>query len=202
MIVPFFIAIRLHKFIFSIWFYANTVYRTRDSKAMKFFFFNWIRDMSSAVLLENGLALVYLFRIYSVLISISMSMVVFYQCNAHSFMFSNVKLSSMLIYNFDNFHNLKYDNSHLLLVIVYQFVCLIHFYNYPAFSKNKQIFDSIFILSDLKLGDADEIKTCERQAFQSNFVRVFINFDTQSENYYKNRYFMENEFYPKLSDVK
>jgi len=169
---------------------------------MNFIIFNWIRDISSAVLIDDGLALIYLYRIYSVLICVFMSMVIFYQCNAHSFMFSNVKLTSMLIYNYDNFQRLKYDNSHLLLVIVYQFVCLIHFYNYPAFSKNKQIFDSIFILSDLKLGDADEIKTCERQAFQSNFVKVFINFDTQSENYYRHRYFIENEFYPKLSEVR
>jgi hypothetical protein len=202
-ISPLIITILIQKVIFSFFFYAIVIESEiyKNMKPMQFFQFNLLSDISSAVFNSNGLALIYLFRIYSVLISITMSMVFFYECNAHSFLFSNAKLSSLLIYKNNNFQSLKVDNSNLLLVIVYQFVCSIHLYNYPAFSKIKQIFDSIFVLNDLKLGDDKEIKTCERQAFDSKFVKVFINFDTQSEFYYKYRYFLESDFYPRLSEV-
>jgi hypothetical protein len=192
-IIPLLLAIILQKFTFSIFFYAVTI-RSKfyPENNNNFFFYNMFRGISNSVFTKNGLAYIYLFRIYSVVICSLLSLLLFYIYNQYSFIFSSEKIITFLVYK-DNGGNLNYlnlANRFLLNLIIYQIVTLLYFYSYPNFNKNKQIFDCVFVLYDLKLIlSLDVEKTCEKDAFESKFVKDFTNFDTQSYYYYKNKHF-------------
>ena len=55
---------------------------------------------------------------------------------------------------------------------------------YPSWKRHKVVFDSIFILLDMKNDDNVE-ENYERQALESNFVKIYTNFDSQSIEFYK-----------------
>lgn len=205
-IVPLLIAIILQKFTFSIFFYAVSIKsKSYLEISNNFLFYNMFRGISNCVFTKNGLAYIYLFRIYSVVICSLLSLLLFYFYNQYSFIFSSEKIITFLVYK-ENGMNLNYINvvnKYLLNLIIYQIVSLLYFYSYPNFNKNKQIFDSVFVLYDLKLIlSLDVEKTCEKDAFQSKFVKDFTNFDTQSYFYYKNKHYDRERKYPNFTDVR
>jgi len=148
---------------------------------------NLFRNIKTAVLKEGGLAYIYLIRTYTLFFSIIFSMIIFYFVNSHLFLFTPNDLRTLIIYNEDTMHyeylkfwvNIQIVN---LLCIIMQ---LIFFFNYPKFTKTKQIFDSIFTLYDLKIINSLEIEsTCEKDVLESRFILNFLNFDYQSEIYH------------------
>jgi len=194
--------ILLTNFIFrllsSFFFYAN--YVENPVKTKSFLFKNFFSDIDYVVFSENGVANLYLFRIYNIVVSVICSLILLFYYNKYSFMFSNEENIVMLVYQGDNVERLRFINYILWLQIVYLFISLSCFYQYPQFSKIKQIFDSLFLLYDQKVIDTLESElfldeesqknkgTNEKDALKSNFAKLLINFDPQSEMFYRFRH--------------
>lgn len=159
-----------------------------------FFFIYYTRCFSgiqSAIIKANGLALLYLFRVYSVLISIIFSLVIFAGNSMYHFAFSDPNIISFFIYKTtditDSLNSFGYK---ILILLLFQIVLISDFASYPKWNKNKQIFDSLFVLSDLKMMDNDVDKnnmSYEKEALESNFVKLYTNYDNQSEICYKKK---------------
>jgi len=174
-------------------FYSNTLAiqqdRGKKSKANNFSNFNFLfknlfRNIKIAVLKNGALAYIYLIRIYSLFFTVLLSMVCLYLVNSHLFFFSASKLRVLLVYNPNESHteSLKFYLRFMFVNIVFLFMQLVHFFNYPKFSKTRQVFDSIFILYDKKIINSLDINsTCEKDVLESLFIREFLNFDYQSE---------------------
>jgi len=191
-IFPIIVYVIYSKIIFwSIFYSHNTEFKdfnTGETKFKKNFAMgNLFRNIKTAVLKEGGLAYIYLIRTYTLFFSIIFSMIIFYFVNSHLFLFTPNDLRTLIIYNEDTMHyeylkfwvNIQIVN---LLCIIMQ---LIFFFNYPKFTKTKQIFDSIFTLYDLKIINSLEIEsTCEKDVLESRFILNFLNFDYQSEIYH------------------
>ncbi len=202
-LTPFVLSCVLQKVIFYFFFYATTITQTKNPNHQQFKFFsrNIFRNVTHSVFNRNGLALIYLFRVYSVTLTTIFSMIFFFYYNVYSFFFTSNDIITFCVYKDENSQNLKYLNIYLLLLIVYQLTALLYFYSYPIFNKHKQIYDSIFILYDLKSIQTLEVeKTCEKEAFESEFVKDFVNFDTQSYYFYERKHFDERIF-PNFTEV-
>lgn len=159
-----------------------------------FFFIYYTKCFSgiqSAIIKTNGLALLYLFRVYSVLITIILSLVIFAINSMFHFAFSDPKIISFFIYKTtDITDNLNCFGYKILILLLFQIVLISDFASYPKWNKNKQIFDSLFVLSDLKMMDNDIDKnnmSYEKEALESNFVKLYTNYDNQSEICYRKK---------------
>lgn len=154
---------------------------------IEFSFFNMLRNIKGVVLRNGALAYIYLIRIYMLFFTVIIVMIFFYFLNRHLFFFSPNHLRSLLIYNSNENHydNLKFYIKIELVVLVFLSMQLIYFFNYPKFSKTKQIFDTIFTLYDMKIINSLNIETtCEKDVLESLFITEFLNFDFQSEIYH------------------
>ena len=119
--------------------------------------------------------------------------------NKYSFVFSGEEYLTFLVYQEGNTNEIKFFNYILCIQILNIFVSLSYFYHYPHFSKIKEIFDSLFLLYDQKIIDTldsdvqndEEAQKCrvtnEKEALKSNFAKLLINFDPQSELFYRYR---------------
>jgi hypothetical protein len=206
---PILIYVVYSKIIFWSIFYAHHTeikdYNTGEIKFEKnFAMANLLRNVKTAVFKDGGLAYIYLIRTYTLFFSIIFSMIIFYFVNSHLFLFSPNDLRSLILYNEETMHNesLKVWLNIQIVNLIFMVMQLIFFFNYPKFTKTKQIFDSIFTLYDLKIINSLEIKsTCEKDVLESRFIINFLNFDYQSEIYH----FIGNglEFHSSiLSEVK
>lgn len=180
------------KIFFWSFFYSNFIL-IQDAKSNEekwdfhFLFKNLFRNIKLAVLRDGALAYIYLLRIYCLLFTIIFSMVLFYFVNGDLYFYSSNKLLAILVYNPNELHaeNLKFYLKIIIVNIIFLDMQIIHFFNYPKFSKTRQVFDSLFILYDMKLINSLDIKsTCEKDVLQSLFIKEFLNFDFQSEIYH------------------
>ena len=187
-IFPLFLSGLLFRLANYIFFYAHSIENLVKTKTNTFFFKNFISYINYAVFTENGMAYLYLFRIYNIVISVIFSLILLFYYNKYSFIFSSEDLLSFVVYQNKNTDQIKYFNFILCLQIIYLTVNLSYFYHYPQFSKIKQIFDSLFMLYDQKIIDTLENETTnEKEALKSNFAKLLINFDHQSELFYRYR---------------
>ena len=196
-ILPLFLANLIFRIFNSIFFYAN--YIENHIKTNTFFSKNLLSHINFCVIAENGLAYLYLFRIYNIITSVLFSLVLMFHYNKYSFVFSGDEYLIFVVYQGNNTNEIKFYNFILCLQINYLFVSLSHFYHYPQFSKIKEIFDSLFLLYDQKIIDTLESDvlndeeaqlsrvTNEKEALKSNFAKLLINFDPQSELFYRYR---------------
>ena len=136
---------------------------------------------------RNGMAQIFLFRVYNSKISMLISLVLFIFYSKSAQFFTKPSVVNSLAYNEANLKTLKIWTWFLCVNVVYSFISLIDFYYFPKFSIQKQVYDSLFLLNDDKLLNSDEsnvLETCERSVLESYFINEFINFDPQSEYYY------------------
>lgn len=208
-LIPIIIYLLFSKVIFWTVFYSQYI-EIRDENDenvlfVKNFIYNKLfSNIKSVVLKDGALAYIYLLRIYSLIYSVIISMVLFLLINHHLFFFTDNSLRALLIYNTEQKHSdsLKLYIQIQLVNIVFLIMQLLYFFNYPKFSKTKQVFDYIFTLYDMKIMNSLGIeRTCEKDVLESNFIVEFLNFDSQSEKFY----YSENgiEFYrSNLSEVK
>jgi hypothetical protein len=189
---PILIYVIYSKIIFWSIFYAHHTeikdYNTGEIKFEKnFAFINLLRNVKTAVFKEGALAYIYLIRTYTLFFSIIFSMIIFYLINSNLFLFTTNDLRSLILYNEEIMHNesLKSWLNIQIVNLIFIIMQLIFFFNYPKFTKTKQIFDSIFTLYDLKIINSLEIEsTCEKDVLESRFIVNFLNFDYQSEIYH------------------
>ncbi len=113
-------------------------------------------------------------------------MFIFYFNVDNVYTFTEDSKQTFLMYRESKINGLAYFNEYLVLSNVYLIVSLLYFLNFPLFNKHRQIFDSIFLLYDCKYYDTI---TCEKQALENTYTSYFINFDGQSELYYKYSYY-------------
>jgi hypothetical protein len=206
LVIPVFSLAFIFKLWFSLFYYSWSCTNTFGPIGFKiripFFWTNCLRSINNAIFEKNGLAYIYLFRVYSLILTVCFSMLLFILYNPYAYLFSSERITTYLVYHDNNNEHLRNYNHTLSLLIIYQFMLLLFFYNYPTFSKTKQVFDPIFCLYDLRVMDALEVdKTCEKEVFESEFVMRFINFDTQSTYFYEYRHF-EGDGFPIYSEVK
>ena len=187
-LIPIVLYLFLVKILFYFFFYSKNLGNLREKEdSFDFSVKNIFRNIKSAVLKDKSLAYIYLFRIYNLFITLLFSMLIFYFLNSNLFVFSDKNIKTFLIYNSEKKSDIKlqYFLNIQIVSLVYLFMQIIHFFNYPRFQKTKQIFDSIFVLYDLRLMNSLEIeKTCEKQVLESAFIVDFLNFDSQSELFY------------------
>jgi len=191
-VLPISIYLIYSKIIFWLFLYSQTV-SINDRKTKKvlitidFSFFNMMRNIKGVVLKNGALAYIYLLRIYTLFFTVLLSMIMFFIINRHLYFFSPNNLRVLLVYNTNENHseNLNFYFRLQLVNIVFLLMQLIYFFNYPKFSKTKQIFDSLFILYDMKIINSLNIETtCEKDVLESSFITEFLNFDFQSEIYH------------------
>jgi hypothetical protein len=193
-VIPCMIALVQFKLIFYFFFHKNRITnKINDStKTITFIIHNFLTGVQFGVFDENGIAFIYLFRIYSILIITFASFLIFTLNITHDFMFSSTNILSYLIYKDNQVDVIMFYDNFLIYTIDYLFIVLIFFFNYPLFNKYKQIYDSLFTLYDSKIHEHGQPETCEKDALSSRYTTYFINFDTQSEFYY--RYFYYTRF--------
>jgi len=191
-ILPISIYLIYSKIIFWFFLYSQTVC-INDRKTKKtlmkkdFSLFNMMRNIKGVVLKNGALAYVYLIRIYTLFFTVLLSILLFYITNRDLYFFSPNNLRALLVYNEKENHsdNLKYYIKFQSINVIFILMQLIYFFNYPKFSKTKQIFDSLFILYDMKIINSLNIKTtCEKDVLESAFISEFLNFDFQGEIYH------------------
>jgi hypothetical protein len=188
-VIPLFTAFALMKIMTYTFISANIIMNRPVKKGIRitFFFKNLFCGLNQGVIKENGLRYIYLFRIYSLLLVAIVSMILFIAYSTNSYLFSSDKISALLIYkDTTSSRSLITINGYLILTIIYLFVLLFNFFNYPVFNKFKQVFDSIFTLYDSKISFNTSLnhETCEKEGLESRFTTYYTNFDTQSELYY------------------
>ena len=151
-----------------------------NSLNKSFLYRNITKGLSNGVIDTNGLAYLYLFRIYNIVVITITSLFQFTKISLTHFSFSNSNIISFLIYSKDNDEDLCF----LLLVIILYMISMISYHCiYPSWRRHKVVFDSVFILLDMKNDDNGE-ENYERQALESNFVKIYTNFDSQSIDFY------------------
>ena len=176
--IPGFIAININKNFFVSCFYSDKT----TPGYMKFFY-----SIENSMMKDNGMAEMYLFRLYNHFISIFISAILLFLQADISFPYTNDIYTNHLVYNEGNFKTLKLWNTYLSLTIIYMVVGVCDYYNFPKYSDTKQIWDSIFLLHDEKIkefnGDKIITETMESNLLKSDFVTKTFNSDIQSEEY-------------------
>lgn len=151
------------------------------NNSKSFLYRNITKGISNGVIDSNGLAYLYLFRIYNIVVITIASLYQFTKISLTHFSFSNSNIISFLIYSKEWDEDLCFP---LLIIILYMISMISYHCVYPSWKRHKVVFDSIFILSDMKNDDNEE-ENYERQALESNFVKIYTNFDSQSIEFYK-----------------
>jgi hypothetical protein len=189
-VIPILIYLVYTKFLFWFFFYthvADLEHNNRVIYSIDFTYFNMFRNVKEAVLHDGALAYIYLIRIYNLFLTVIFSMLLFYLLNVHLFFFTPNHLRGLLVFNAEKEHyiHLKFYAHIELVTTIYLFMQLIYFFNYPRFSKTRQVFDSIFVLYDMKIINSLGIEnTCEKQVLKSSFILDFLNFDFQSRRFH------------------
>lgn len=165
--------------------------------SINFYKFNLFQNKYAFIYSNNSMIYIYLTKVYNVLIAILITLFYFIRNSPFHCFFSNKNLGSFILFhNNINARKLEILNVHTFILIVYQMIICVDLLSMPKWSKYKTIYDTVFMLKDLKQNsfedDYYEIQNYEKkriafeiEAFSSKFITIYTNYDEQSEMFWK-----------------
>lgn len=225
LIFPFVLYIAYSKLNFFIFIYADDISAEEyNNRQLSFVIKNIFSDIKNVVFKDKGLAIVYLFRLYNLQISVISILILFYFSNGYVFIFSDKSIRAFLLYSeatsagtaTNQINNSVSINNGsdgaiiyiqiLTIALSYLFSQLIYYLNYPVYNNTRQIFDSIFSLNEHKIasnfaGASTKSINNTMTILESKFTYDFVNFDIQSESFYKSSNYDKIKYFKYLNEV-
>jgi len=212
LVMPFCLHVILTKGIFWLFLYLDKI-KTDTKHELNFFYENLFKDIKNVILREKALAVIYLFRLYNLQITMILNSILFLFCNNSCLLFSDKSKRTLVLYFNGEGEIDKFNFSSILIdlqaiFISFLFAQLIYYFNYPIYDNTKHVLDSIFNLYEDKLSkdfkgqEMPSYTDMSKKILENHFCSDFINFDKQSQSFYSSCNYEKIKAFTYLNEVK